>query len=138
MQYDVLEDKNHAGVFRAEAINHSDEGKCYIASFSGPNAGIRAIEYAAWQNNKPGSELVGRRSTSKISNKQLYGNFDAGAWAQQFIENVKGKKIDPADLDTVRAWFANAIMTGYDHGKPVNGDQAAHMIEEDAGLRKKL
>ena len=61
---------------------------------------------------------------------------DAEVWAKQFIERVKDGAIDPTDLDTVRAWFANAIMTGYDHGKPVNGDHASHQLAEHVRLSR--
>lgn len=58
---------------------------------------------------------------------------DADVWAKTFIRNVKEGTVDPADLDTVRAWFANAIMAGYDHGRPVNGDHAAYLIDKESG-----
>lgn len=36
---------------------------------------------------------------------------DARVWAQQFTEHFKDKPYDEGDLI---AWFANAIMAGYD------------------------
>lgn len=41
----------------------------------------------------------------------LYGQFDARVWAQEFL------KINPdcgVDEGSLIGWFANAIMTGYD------------------------
>lgn len=61
----------------------------------------------------------------------LHETIDAEIWADHFIEQVKEGKIDPTDLDTVRAWFANAIMAGHDHGKgPINGDHAAYLLKQ--------
>ncbi len=38
-------------------------------------------------------------------------SFDANDWAVAFCERNPG-----FDLDTARAWFANALMRGYDEG----------------------
>ena len=55
MIYEVAECKMHMGLgnlglgcWRAEASD--DEGCCYVAIFSGPNAERLAQEYAAWKN----------------------------------------------------------------------------------------
>lgn len=39
----------------------------------------------------------------------LIGNLDATAWALEFT-----KRYPEFDMDTAIAWFANAIMAGYD------------------------
>lgn len=42
----------------------------------------------------------------------LVGEFDADKWAQMFVRlNIR------SDIDMMRAWFANAIMSGYDHAQ---------------------
>jgi hypothetical protein len=46
---------------------------------------------------------------------KLLNTMDAQVWAKEFCR-ITGKE-HPADIDTMRAWFANAIMTGYDHAK---------------------
>lgn len=59
---------------------------------------------------------------------ELYGEFDARVWAQQFL------KINPdcgVDEGSLIGWFANAIMTGYDRAHndayiqfaPLKGEQ---------------
>lgn len=52
-----------------------------------------------------------------MSDEKLIGNdgktwpqtFDADIWAKEFVERNPG-----SDVDTMRTWFANAIMLGYD------------------------
>ena len=56
----------------------------------------------------------------------LYGSLDANVWAHEFV------RINGGDVDLMRAWFANAIMTGLDHGKgPINGDHAQHILDQE-------
>ncbi len=45
---------------------------------------------------------------------KLYTTMDATVWAEEFLKCVVFEK-HPIDLDTMRAWFANSIMCGYDH-----------------------
>lgn len=45
----------------------------------------------------------------------LIDNFDANDWANAFIE-IQGDRLEELDVDIMRAWFANAIMTGFDIG----------------------
>mgnify|MGYP001606520995 CR=1 FL=1 len=45
---------------------------------------------------------------------RLYGEFKADVWAKEFLRIVKEKPEISQDVDTMRGWFANAIMTGYD------------------------
>ncbi len=48
----------------------------------------------------------------------LLSTFDAREWAKEFCRIV-GKKIPAirSNEDWMMGWFANAIMTGYDHGR---------------------
>ena len=62
MNYEVIADKLTQDTFRAEAINHTGEGECYIAIFSGPDSESRAREYAKWKNQIGSIEIP----TSKI------------------------------------------------------------------------
>lgn len=41
-----------------EAIDYEDEGQCYVARFSGPNARGRALEYAQWKNDRQVCEAL--------------------------------------------------------------------------------
>jgi len=50
MEWKCLEDKRSAGDWRVEAIDFDDEGKVYVAIFSGPSAQARAEEYAEFKN----------------------------------------------------------------------------------------
>jgi hypothetical protein len=50
MNYEVFADKTTRGMWRVEAINHANEGECFVTLFSGPNSQQRAEEYAAWKN----------------------------------------------------------------------------------------
>ena len=49
MDWEVIEDRQHPGHWRVEAINHEGDGEVYVAIFSGPGARERAEEYAAWK-----------------------------------------------------------------------------------------
>jgi len=42
----------------------------------------------------------------------LMEEFDADVWAHEFV-----KLNSASDVDTIRAWFACAIMAGYDQAK---------------------
>lgn len=61
---------------------------------------------------------------------QLVESMDADDWAQEFVRRVKSDPSIATDVDTMRAWFANAIMVGYDRGRPVCGDQLAYMAAD--------
>lgn len=57
----------------------------------------------------------------------LHDTMDAEVWAKEFI------RINGGDLDMMRAWFANAIMCGWDHARgPINGDHAQHLLDKEA------
>ena len=43
--------------------------------------------------------------------------FDAQTWAKEFIRHVQERPEIASDEGTMIAWFANAIMVGYDRGK---------------------
>ena len=53
---------------------------------------------------------------------KLIGQFDATIWAEEFTKTVKEKPDIATDIDTMRGWFANSIMAGYDRAK--NEDRA--------------
>lgn len=61
----------------------------------------------------------------------IHRNPDADAWAKFFI---KTNPESPYDLDTMRAWFANAMMAMHDYlvlgSSPINGDHAAFLMGE--------
>jgi hypothetical protein len=52
----------------------------------------------------------------KKKNINLVGNLDAVVWAKEFIKIVKKNTGHELDEDWMRAWFANALMTGHDIG----------------------
>lgn len=51
MKYEVIKDALGIDMWRCEAID-PQEGDCYVAIFSGPNAKERAEEYADFENAK--------------------------------------------------------------------------------------
>ena len=50
LYHEVMEDRRHPGDFRVEAIDSEADGEIYVAIFSGPDAAVRAEEYANWKN----------------------------------------------------------------------------------------
>jgi hypothetical protein len=52
MKWFGFEDKRNRGEWRVEAIDFDDEGKVYVTIFSGPQAQMRAEEYAALMNKQ--------------------------------------------------------------------------------------
>jgi hypothetical protein len=50
LHYEVVEDRLQPGDYRAEAINTEGDGEVFTAIFTGPDARIRAEEYAGWKN----------------------------------------------------------------------------------------
>lgn len=52
---------------------------------------------------------------NKIVN--LSSEFDANIWAEEFVRIFTKTRLlrSGIDVDTMRAWFANSIMAGYDH-----------------------
>ena len=57
---------------------------------------------------------------------------DAREWAKAFLFEVLDSQ-DPADLEIVTTWFANAIMAGYDLG--VRTTTVARLRDEDESRR---
>lgn len=51
----------------------------------------------------------------------LHGDFDAAHWAERFVHHVKANPAIATDEESMLAWFAGAIMTGYDHAKASRG-----------------
>jgi hypothetical protein len=51
LNYETVADSLNAGDYRVEAINNEKDGEVYVAIFSGPDAKIRAEEYARWKNS---------------------------------------------------------------------------------------
>lgn len=47
MEYQAFADKKYSGDWRVEAFD--DDGRCFLAIFSGPEAQTRAEEYARWK-----------------------------------------------------------------------------------------
>jgi hypothetical protein len=47
----------------------------------------------------------------------LIGEFDARIWAARFVEAVQRTPQLTTDEETMVAWFASAIMAGYDEHK---------------------
>ena len=45
----------------------------------------------------------------------LTGEFDALIWVDVWLETIEENPSIPTDEGTMLAWFANAIMAGYDH-----------------------
>jgi hypothetical protein len=51
LAYETIEDKMQSGDYRVEAIDSDGDGEVYIAIFVGPDAKMRAEEYADWKNS---------------------------------------------------------------------------------------
>jgi hypothetical protein len=62
--------------------------------------------------------LQGR--TFSENDNDLFSNFDSLVWAERFVLRVSENPAIPTDVGTMLAWFAGAIMTGYDeHARKV-------------------
>jgi hypothetical protein len=48
VNYEIVESRDYPGHWHVEAIDN--EGRIYVAVFSGPDAKERAAEYADWKN----------------------------------------------------------------------------------------
>lgn len=48
------------------------------------------------------------------SGAEIYKSFDAREWAANFVEIVTANPSIPTDVETMTAWFASALMRGYD------------------------
>lgn len=56
LRYETIEDNRHPGDYRTEAVG--EDGEVYTAIFVGPDAEIRANEYADWKNSNQQAELA--------------------------------------------------------------------------------
>jgi hypothetical protein len=48
------------------------------------------------------------------NDNDLFSNIDALVWAERFVLRVSERPTIPTDVGTMLAWFAGAIMAGYD------------------------
>ena len=46
-----------------------------------------------------------------------HDSFDAMVWAKSFVAHVERNPSIPSDVGTMLAWFAGALMRGYDEAK---------------------
>jgi predicted HAD superfamily Cof-like phosphohydrolase len=49
------------------------------------------------------------------NDNDLLSTFDSRIWAERFVQRVKKNPSIATDTGTMLAWFAGAIMSGYDH-----------------------
>lgn len=49
----------------------------------------------------------------------LVGEMNAEVWAEEWLKTIAEHPSIPTDKATMVAWFANALMSGYDYGKLV-------------------
>jgi hypothetical protein len=49
-----------------------------------------------------------------MTGNEILQSFDARDWAKAFVERVQANPSIPNDEETMRGWFANALMRGYD------------------------
>jgi hypothetical protein len=66
-------------------------------------------------------EALRPKQIADVDNATLAGSMDADVWAHAFVKAVTERKIardgstpPERDVDTMRTWFAGAIMAGYD------------------------
>lgn len=60
LSYGVFPDKQTPDVWRAEAVDHDNDGCVYVAVFSGPEAERMALEYADYRHQLQESGRVRR------------------------------------------------------------------------------
>ena len=58
-------------------------------------------------------------------------SFDAMDWARAFVQHVEANPAIPTDVGTMLAWFAGAIMRGFDEA---NRRRDAALLETPKGL----
>lgn len=68
----------------------------------------------------------------------LVGCTDATVWAKYWLETIAEHPEIPTDEGTMISWFANALMSGYDHGKMSEqkrdiGEKIREMMFQAAG-----
>lgn len=54
---------------------------------------------------------------SDTNSLNLTDEFDARVWTQEWLRIIKENPSIPMDEGTMLGWFANAIVSGYDHAK---------------------
>jgi hypothetical protein len=59
----------------------------------------------------PSESSQARQMSAEID---LLSCFEAQVWAKEFVRIVKNNPTIPTDEGTMLAWFASALMTGYD------------------------
>jgi hypothetical protein len=52
MMYETVRDTLHPEDWRVEAVDIDSDGEVYVAIFTGPDAKLRAEEYAAWKSTR--------------------------------------------------------------------------------------
>lgn len=52
-----------------------------------------------------------------VEHLALIGEFDARKWAATFVATVRDNPLVATDVETMVAWFASAIMAGYDRAR---------------------
>jgi len=67
---------------------------------------------------------------------QLTGTFDAKVWARQFMLITAANPAVASDEETMLGWFANAIMSGYDHAKREDVPVSAELDHSAALVRR--
>jgi hypothetical protein len=55
-------------------------------------------------------------ASDELEDLALVGEFDAQVWARRFVQVAREIPALATDQDTMVAWFAAAIMAGYDKG----------------------
>jgi hypothetical protein len=55
-----------------------------------------------------------------MTDNDLLSTFDARIWAERFVRRVTDDPTIATDEGAMLAWFAGAIMTGYDHARRSN------------------
>lgn len=68
-----------------------------------------------------------------LNDNDLFSTMDAHAWANRFVERVAENPDIATDVGTMLAWFAGAIMTGYDNGIKVG--RAMEAAEQQVWIR---
>lgn len=62
--------------------------------------------------------------SEKMNDNDLLGEFDATVWAKRFVERVGENPSIATDEGAMLAWFAGAIMSGFDHAASAARDVA--------------
>jgi hypothetical protein len=63
-----------------------------------------------------------------MSKVNLNDTMDASVWTYKWMETIKEHPEIPQDWETMIAWFANAIMAGYDQGRKAGEDHGGENL----------